>query len=435
MIMLTSAKAVFSRNWRVSVASGTVAVLALVLVVFPGSARADNYPSWDDVQAARSSQAATQVELNRIDGLVAGLQTTLASSQAEASRRWDENQAAQTAFNEAKAMAQSLAAEAASAKTQADKSRAQAAVLAAQFARSGGNDLSARLLVDSQNAGDLLYKLGAMSKLSETTTGLYQQATRDENGAKSLGDQAVVAEDALGALAAVAAATLTDAVAAQQSVQSALVAQESHSAQLAVQKRILTEGLNLTEAGYQAGVEAERLARIQAEQVAAEAAAAATAAAAAAAEAAANTPAPGPNQGASGGSGSGSVGGDTTPITIAPPSSGSGAAVVAFAEQFVGVVPYGWGASPDTSFGCDGLTQYVYGQFGIKLSRLVSNQAAAGIRISAGDAQAGDLVVWPGAHIGIYDGDGGVIHSPNWGRFVEHRHNLWGSYYFVRILF
>lgn len=428
--MLTSANAVFSSSWRVGVASGTVAVLALVLVVFPGSARADNYPSWDDVQAARSSQAATQVELNRIDGLVAGLQTTLASSQAEASRRWDENQAAQTAFNEAKAMAQSLAAEAASAKTQADKSRAQAAVLAAQFARSGGNDLSARLLVDSQNAGDLLYKLGAMSKLSETTTGLYQQATRDENAAKSLGEQAVVAEDALGALAAVAAATLTDAVTAQQLVQSALVAQESHSAQLAVQKRILTEGLNLTEAGYQAGVEAERLARIQAEQVAA-----AAAAAAAEAEAAASTPPPAPNQGASGGSGLGSVGGDTTPITIAPPSSGSGAAVVAFAEQFVGVVPYGWGASPDTSFGCDGLTQYVYGQFGIKLSRLVSNQAAAGIRVSVGDAQAGDLVVWPGAHIGIYDGDGGVIHSPNWGRFVEHRHNLWGSYYFVRVLF
>lgn len=426
--MLTSPNALFSNRWRVSVAAVTVAVLALVVLVSPGSARADNYPSWDDVQAAKSSQAATQAELERIDGLVSGLQSTLAASQAEASRRWDENQAAQTAFSAAKATAESIGAQAAAAKIQADKSRAQAAVLAAQFARSGGNDLSVRLLVDSQNASDLLYKLGAMSKLSETTTGLYQQATQDENSAKSLGEQAVVAEDALGALAASAAATLTDAVAAQQSVQAALVDQESHSAQLAVQKRILTEGLNVTEAGYQAGVEAERLARIQAEQAAAEAAAAA----AAAAEAAANTPAPVPSQG---GSGSGNTGGGSTPITVAPPSSGSGAAVVAFAEQFVGVVPYGWGASPDTSFGCDGLTQYVYGQFGIKLSRLVSNQAAAGIRVSAADAQAGDLVVWPGAHIGIYDGDGGVIHSPNWGRFVEHRHNLWGSYYFVRVLF
>jgi cell wall-associated NlpC family hydrolase len=422
-------------GWNFGVASLAVLALVLVATASPNSARADNYPSWDDLQAARTSQAATQAELDRIDGLVSGLESSLSASQSEAAWRWDENQAAQTAFNAAKAMSEGLAAQAESAKTQAEKSRGTAAVLAAQFARSGGNDLSTRLLVDSQNASDLLYKLGAMSKLSETTTGLYQQATRDENAARSLGDQALVSQNALGALAAAAAATLADAVTAQQGVQAALVEQENHSAQLAVQKRILTEGLDVTEAGYQAGVEAERLARIQAEQ------------AAAAADAAANTPPPsagqgspggsgsGPGSGSGAGSGSGNAGTGSTPITVAPPTSGNGAAVVAFAEQFVGVVPYGWGASPDTSFGCDGLTQYVFGQFGITLSRLVSNQAAAGIRISAGDAQAGDLVVWPGAHIGIYDGDGGVIHSPDWGRFVEHRHNLWGSYYFVRVLF
>jgi cell wall-associated NlpC family hydrolase len=422
-------------GWNFGVASLAVLALVLVATASPNSARADNYPSWDDLQAARTSQAATQAELDRIDRLVSGLESSLSASQSEAAWRWDENQAAQTAFNAAKAMSEGLAAQAESAKTQAEKSRGTAAVLAAQFARSGGNDLSTRLLVDSQNASDLLYKLGAMSKLSETTTGLYQQATRDENAARSLGDQALVSQNALGALAAAAAATLADAVTAQQGVQAALVEQENHSAQLAVQKRILTEGLDVTEAGYQAGVEAERLARIQAEQ------------AAAAADAAANTPPPsagqgspggsgsGPGSGSGAGSGSGNAGTGSTPITVAPPTSGNGAAVVAFAEQFVGVVPYGWGASPDTSFGCDGLTQYVFGQFGITLSRLVSNQAAAGIRISAGDAQAGDLVVWPGAHIGIYDGDGGVIHSPDWGRFVEHRHNLWGSYYFVRVLF
>lgn len=414
-----------------AVAAAAVLTLSFVALATPGSARADNYPSWDDVQAAKSSQAATQAALDRIDSLVSGLQNSLVAKQAEATTRWNENQSAQAALNDAKAKADSLAAQATSAKAQADKSRAQAAVLAAQFARSSGNDLSARLLVDSQNAGDLLYKLGAMSKLSETTTGLYQQATRDENSAKSLGDQALVAEDALASLAAAAAASLGDAVAAQQGVQAALVEQESHSAQLAVQKRILTEGLNITEAGYQAGVEAERLARIQAEQAAAQAAAAAQVAA----DAAANTPPPASGGDSSSGGGSGGSGGGNGSITVDPPTSNNGAAVVAFAEQFVGVVPYGWGASPDTSFGCDGLTQYVFGQFGIHLSRLVSNQTAAGIRVSGADARAGDLVVWPGAHIGIYDGDGGVIHSPDWGRFVEHRHNLWGSYYFVRILF
>ncbi|QJU52545.1 NlpC/P60 family protein [Herbiconiux sp. KACC 21604] len=121
-------------------------------------------------------------------------------------------------------------------------------------------------------------------------------------------------------------------------------------------------------------------------------------------------------------------------FTVNPPSGPySGAAIVEFAEQFVGKVPYGSGASPDTSFGCDGLTQYVFGQFGIYLPRTVSNQAAMGIPISPADAQAGDLIIWPIGHVGIYDGAGGSIDSPDWGRFVEHR-PLWGSYYFVRIV-
>ncbi|WP_374945808.1 C40 family peptidase [Agreia sp.] len=124
----------------------------------------------------------------------------------------------------------------------------------------------------------------------------------------------------------------------------------------------------------------------------------------------------------------------STPRTFAAPQGGySGEAVVAYAEQFVGVVPYGWGANPNDSFGCDGLTQYVYGQFGISLPRGVDHQSALATQISKGEAVAGDLVVWPGEHIGIYDGAGGVIHSPDFGRFVEHAHNLWGSPVYYRL--
>jgi cell wall-associated NlpC family hydrolase len=121
-------------------------------------------------------------------------------------------------------------------------------------------------------------------------------------------------------------------------------------------------------------------------------------------------------------------------FAVNPPSGAySGAALVEYAEQFVGKVPYSAGATPEAGFGCDGLTQYVYGQFGIYLPRIVGNQAAMGVRIAPEDAQPGDLVVWPMYHIGIYDGAGGVIDSPDWGRYVEHR-ALWGSYYFVRIV-
>lgn len=121
-------------------------------------------------------------------------------------------------------------------------------------------------------------------------------------------------------------------------------------------------------------------------------------------------------------------------VTVNPPApSYSGAAVLAYAAQFVGVVPYGTGNSPETSFSCDGFTQYVFSGFGISLPRGADHQARLGVSISKVDAVAGDLVYWPGQHIGIYDGAGGMYNSPRPGRYVEHVGSLWGSPLFIRL--
>lgn len=121
-------------------------------------------------------------------------------------------------------------------------------------------------------------------------------------------------------------------------------------------------------------------------------------------------------------------------VTVNPPApSYSGAAVLAYAAQFVGVVPYGTGNSPETSFSCDGFTQYVFSGFGISLPRGADHQARLGVSISKADAVAGDLVYWPGQHIGIYDGAGGMYNSPRPGRYVEHVGSLWGSPLFIRL--
>ncbi|WP_374009583.1 C40 family peptidase [Leifsonia sp. LS-T14] len=142
-----------------------------------------------------------------------------------------------------------------------------------------------------------------------------------------------------------------------------------------------------------------------------------------------------------------SYGADTAPAAVrapAPPvapapvpapavaAARDGNAMVALAMQYVGVVPYSAGASPENGFMCDGLTQWVYGQFGVDLPRGVTAQASRGVEVSAAEAQAGDLVVYPGEHIGIYDGAGGIIDSPDWGRYVSHR-AIWGNPIFVHI--
>ena len=80
--------------------------------------------------------------------------------------------------------------------------------------------------------------------------------------------------------------------------------------------------------------------------------------------------------------------GSSSPTDAAGSQQYSGEAVVAYAATFVGVVPYGWGANPNDSFGCDGLVQYVYGHFGISLPRGADNQAALGTVISRGSRRA-----------------------------------------------
>ncbi|WP_188674867.1 C40 family peptidase [Subtercola lobariae] len=115
----------------------------------------------------------------------------------------------------------------------------------------------------------------------------------------------------------------------------------------------------------------------------------------------------------------------------APTAPYDGQAVVDYAMQYVGKVPYGNGNTPDTSFSCDGLVQWVFKHFGVNLPRTVSNQAALGVRIPASEAQPGDVMIYPIGHTEIYAGGGKAITAPDWGRMVEYD-PVWGSYYFVR---
>ncbi|MFZ4896591.1 C40 family peptidase [Plantibacter sp. Mn2098] len=150
---------------------------------------------------------------------------------------------------------------------------------------------------------------------------------------------------------------------------------------------------------------------------------AANAAAAAAASAAAES--------ASSSSSGGSTASSAT--FAAPAVARSGAAILAYASEFVGVVPYGNGNDPSDSFSCDGYVQYVFKAFGVNLPRGAGAQARTGVQISASEAVAGDLLYWPEGHIGIYDGNGGMYDSPDWGRMVQHRLSIWGDPEYIRI--
>lgn len=93
-------------------------------------------------------------------------------------------------------------------------------------------------------------------------------------------------------------------------------------------------------------------------------------------------------------------------------NSGTGAAVVAYAKQFIGN-PYVYGGNSLTNgIDCSGFTQQIFGHFGYSLPRTSGEQASSGVRIDYSQHRAGDLIVYPG-HVAILTGDGGIVHASN----------------------
>lgn len=101
---------------------------------------------------------------------------------------------------------------------------------------------------------------------------------------------------------------------------------------------------------------------------------------------------------------------------VAPPVDGINSAALRTALTRLGA-PYSWGATGPSQFDCSGLMVWSYAQEGKSLPRSSQAQAASGAPVAPADMQPGDLVIYyPGAtHVGMYAGDGLVLHAPTYG--------------------
>ncbi|PXA65732.1 M23 family metallopeptidase [Cryobacterium arcticum] len=258
--------------------------LAVTLASPISPAMAIDYPSWEDLQAAKSNTAAAADQVTQIQNAIAGLQTEVERTQSEAEARGTELQVAQEKFDDASRRATDLQTQADTSKTEADAATRQAGQLAAQLYRTGGTDLSVNLFIDGQASGEgadeLLSKLGSMSKLVERSTDVYDQAQTANNTAQSLGDQAAIAKTERETLRVAAEAALAAAQEAAEAAAAALAESEAQSVVLEAQLQFMQDAEATTAAAYQAGVvERARLAEVERQRVAAERAAAAAASA------------------------------------------------------------------------------------------------------------------------------------------------------------
>ena len=83
--------------------------------------------------------------------------------------------------------------------------------------------------------------------------------------------------------------------------------------------------------------------------------------------------------------------------------------------------PYYWAADGPDSWDCSGLTMKAFAAAGISLPHSSRLQAGYGTRVSSSNLLAGDLVFFnnPISHVGIYLGEGLMVHAPHSGTDVK----------------
>ncbi|MFE5157035.1 NlpC/P60 family protein [Streptomyces sp. NPDC056697] len=104
----------------------------------------------------------------------------------------------------------------------------------------------------------------------------------------------------------------------------------------------------------------------------------------------------------------------------ASPTAGRAARAVSYAYAALGK-PYVWGATGPHGYDCSGLTQAAWRAAGVALPRTTYTQINAGRRVTRDQLAPGDLVFFYSgvSHVGLYIGDGRIIHAPRPGAPVR----------------
>lgn len=463
---MSSTGAVARRCARVSVACAIASALIAGGAPIAGADPAPPViPSAAQVAAAAS--AATDAA-----SAAAAIDAQLADARASLSDVQDRAELAAQAYNQGQELLDQRQAESASAAQAAADAQAQADVAQLALSRyaaeifQGGGGLGQLDVFFGGSPGEVLDRAAGLEAVGDERARIMREADAAQALAQTARTAAAEAADRQAQAAADLQARLSQAQADQAAAADAAVALQTQQDQALVTLAALRKTSVQLEKDRQAGLAAQEQARIEAEnrrkaaeaaaKAAAEAAAkaAAEAAAKAAAEAAARaaaqaaakaaadaaakaaadaaakavvtkpkataTPTPSPT--------TGNPSPTTTPsdpATVNPPPAPSAgvAAVIAFARAQLGE-PYVWAAAGPNTWDCSGLTMMAWRQAGVSLGHYTGTQYDQTARVAIADLRPGDLVFFGYSvagihHVGLYIGNGQMIHAPQTGDVVK----------------
>ena len=252
-------------------------LLALALAGTVGLAPAEaaeslsgDYPSWEDVQGAKSTETGKAAEIARIGELLAILQDQSETLGTAAVQTAAQYAAADAALQAANATVEELTAQVAKADSELLQHRKELGALAAQSYKTGGTNMGFFVALDAVQ-GNSVHGLNLVQIVGDKTAALVNKAAAAGRIATALAAREQAAKDARGRLSLEAGARLGVARSAQDAMARQVAEEQQHSEELTAQLASLKGTTAEVEAAFLQGQAA--LAAYEAAQAAKRAAA------------------------------------------------------------------------------------------------------------------------------------------------------------------
>ncbi len=441
-------------RWAIA---GSVAV-ALVASTATGASADPTpvVPSAEQVSAAAAAAGSAEAQVAALDAELAVARATLQEQQERAGAAAEDYNRAAEELDEATSAHTTATAKAIAAAQASEEATLALSRYAAEVFQSGGGLGQLDVFFGGGGPAQTLDRAAGLEAVGEERARVMRDAESARHLARTLAEAAAEAQqrqeqaaqtahaardiaqrdnDAAAAAAATAAAHQEQALgqlATLRNTSVELERQRQDGLQAIEQARIAEEARRKAEeAARQAAAQAARLAAAEAarlaeadRQAAAAAAEAARKAAEEAAKKATSTPSPTPTP-----KPSTTPTKSTTPPPTPPPATNVPApkagvdAVIAFARAQLGE-PYVWAAAGPNSWDCSGLTMVAWAQAGVRLTHYTGSQYKQTARVPVDQLKPGDLVFFGPSvagihHVGLFIGNGQMIHAPYTGTVVK----------------